>query len=337
MRIGISVGDLNGIGLEVALKAFADRRMLKICTPVLFGSAHIVQLHQRTNGIDAFPLNVIQSIDQSLDGMLNVLEVWQEDVKVAFGQNSENNAKFAIQSLTTATEYLVSNKIDALVTAPIDKHSMQQSGFAYAGHTEYLAAMAKSEEVLMVMAGEDLRIGTVTGHIALEQVAATITEELIMGKVRLMARSLEEDLRIQNPRVAVLALDPHAGDRGTIGHADQKIVEPAIAKLKEEGLQVFGPFPADGFFGSTQRNQFDGVMAMYHDQGLIPFKTICFGNGVNLTAGLPFVRTSPVHGTALAIAGQGKADPSSFCHAISLAVDICHNRKLHQAITEKRL
>jgi 4-hydroxythreonine-4-phosphate dehydrogenase len=241
-----------------------------------------------------------------------------------------DKAKYSILSLKTATEDLAAGKVDVLVTAPIDKHSMKYAGFEHAGHTEFLADFANTSEVLMIMVSDDLRVGTITGHLALKDVSAAITADLIIEKVRTMNKSLMRDFHIVKPRIAVLALNPHAGDRGTIGSEDQDIIVPAIKALNEESILAFGPFPADGFFGSGELFAYDGIMAMYHDQGLAPFKALSFQTGVNYTAGLPIVRTSPVHGTGLQIAGQGKADPTSFRNAVLLAKDIFKNRTNHR-------
>lgn len=333
VRVGISVGDLNGVGLEVIQKTFADARMLQEVTPIVYGSGHSATFHRKACNIEGFSFNRVDTAEDANPKLANLVEVWKEEVSIAFGKPSLDNAKYAMQSLQAATNDLASGKVDVLVTAPIDKHSMQHCGFEHPGHTEFLAHFANTSEVLMVMASDDLRVGTVTGHIALKDVAAAITVDLIKQKVRLMEQSLIRDMRIVKPRIAVLALDPHAGDNGAIGTSDKEVVAPAIKQLKEEGILAFGPFPADGFFGSAERNAFDGIMAMYHDQGLIPFKICAFGSGVNFTAGLPIVRTSPVHGTGLQIAGQGKADPTSFRNAVLLAKDIFRNRKWHKEIS----
>lgn len=326
IRVGVSVGDLHGVGLEVIQKAFSDPRMLQEVTPIVYGTVRSSIYHRKANHIEGFSFNKIDKAENANPKLANLIEVWKDEVKIEIGKPSLDNAKYAIMSLKTATEDLASGKVDVLVTAPIDKHSMKHAGFEYPGHTEFLAAFANTGDVLMIMVNEGLRIGTVTGHIPIKDVASTISGELIMNKVRLMNNSLVRDFQVIKPKIALLALNPHAGDNGAIGSEDQDVLIPAIRSLNDEGIKVFGPYPADGFFGSNEMHAFDGVMAMYHDQGLIPFKALSFQTGVNYTAGLPIVRTSPVHGTGLQIAGKGKADPHSFRHAVLLAKDIFRNR-----------
>jgi 4-hydroxythreonine-4-phosphate dehydrogenase len=264
--------------------------------------------------------------------------VWEEGIAIELGKPSGQLAAYAIKSLEAAAQDLASGKVDVLVTAPIDKHSMQQAGFAYPGHTEFLQQMAGSDsEVLMVLVGEGLRVGTVTGHIPLKDVAAAITTERILTKARLLHQSLMRDFGIMDPRIAILGLNPHAGDGGTLGSEDKERIAPAVRKLNDEGIKAMGPYAADGFFGSGGYTHFDGVLAMYHDQGLAPFKALSFGNGVNVTAGLPIVRTSPDHGTGLDIAGQGVADESSFRAAVWMACDIKRNRELFREINANPL
>ena len=339
VRIGISCGDLNGVGLEVALKAFEDPRMMLDVTPVLYCGAKAVSLHRKSiPGSEQMQVNGIADALDAVPKKFNVVHVWEEEAPVVFGQPSGEAAHYAIKSLEAAAQDLSSGKIDALVTAPIDKHSMELAGFGFAGHTEFLAHMAGGDaEVLMLLVSENLRVGTVTGHMPLRDVAEAIKTERILVKAHLMHQSLVRDFGIPAPRIAVLGLNPHAGDGGTLGNEDKERIAPAVRKLNEEGIIAMGPYPADGFFGSGAYAHFDGVLAMYHDQGLTPFKALSFGHGVNYTAGLPIVRTSPDHGTALDIAGKGIADEGSFRHAVWTACDILRHRETYKAMTANPL
>ena len=339
IRIGISCGDLNGIGLEVVLKTFEDPRMMLDLTPILYCGAKTVSLHRKTiPGLEQMQVNGVANAQDAVAKKFNVVHVWDEEANITLGSPSGMDAQYAIKSLEAAAQDLTSGKIDALVTAPIDKHSMEMAGFAFPGHTEFLAQMAGGEpEVLMLLVSGDLRVGTVTGHVPLRNVAEAISTDRILVKARIMHQSLVRDFGINAPRIAVLGLNPHAGDGGTLGSEDKERILPAVRKLNEEGIMAMGPYPADGFFGSGTYNHFDGVLAMYHDQGLAPFKALSFGNGVNYTAGLPIVRTSPDHGTALDIAGKGIADESSFRHAVWLAGDILRNREAYKELTANPL
>lgn len=327
-RVGISCGDLNGIGLEVVLKTFEDPRMLQEITPVLYCGSKAVSFHRKHLGFNELQFHGVADASEALPRKLNVVNLWEEEVAIELGKPSGPLASYALKSLEAAAGDLARGKVDVLVTAPIDKNSMQAAGFAFPGHTEYLADLAGGDQpVLMVLMSENLRVGTVTGHLPLKDVAERITTERVLEKARLFHQSLERDLGIPGPRLAILGLNPHAGDNGTLGSEDRERIAPAVRKLTEEGILAFGPYPADGFFGSGQYKHFDGILAMYHDQGLVPFKTLSFGEGVNFTAGLPVVRTSPDHGTGLGIAGQGVADAGSFRHAVWAALDILRNRE----------
>ncbi|MBX2978404.1 MAG: 4-hydroxythreonine-4-phosphate dehydrogenase PdxA [Flavobacteriales bacterium] len=338
IRVGISCGDLNGIGLEVVLKCFEDTRMLAEVTPVLYCSAKALSHHRKALKLDEVQFNRVNDAREAVPRKFNLVNLWEEDVEIELGKASGSLASYAIKSLEAAAQDLASGKVDVLVTAPIDKNSMQQAGFAYPGHTEYLQQMAGSEsEVLMLLIGEGLRVGTVTGHIPLKDVATAITTERIVAKARLLHHSLQRDLGVPTPRIAILGLNPHAGDGGTLGSEDKERIAPAVRKLNDEGIQAMGPYPADGFFGNGSYKHFDGVLAMYHDQGLAPFKALSFGHGVNFTAGLPIVRTSPDHGTGLGIAGQGVADEGSFRAAVWLACDIHANREHWKEISANPL
>ncbi len=338
VRVGISCGDLNGIGLEVVLKTFEDPRMLQDLTPILYCSAKAVSFHRKALGLEELQFHGVHDASEAIPRKLNVVHVWEDDVPIELGKPSGKEAVYAVKSLEAAANDLARGKVDVLVTAPIDKNSMQAAGFAFPGHTEYLAHLAGEDHpVLMVLMGDGLRVGTVTGHVPLKDVAERITTERIIEKARLFHQSLQRDLGLDSPRIALLGLNPHAGDNGTLGSEDRERIVPAVRKLNDEGVLAFGPYPADGFFGNGNFKHFDGVLAMYHDQGLIPFKTLSFGQGVNFTAGLPVVRTSPDHGTGLDIAGKGVADESSFRHAVWAACDVLRNRERWKEMTANPL
>ncbi|SFS86620.1 4-hydroxythreonine-4-phosphate dehydrogenase PdxA [Sphingobacterium wenxiniae] len=327
IKIGITIGDVNGIGLEVIIKSLVDSRVLEYFTPIVYGSTKVASFHRKAIGIQDFSFNVISSPEQANSKRPNMINCWQEDVKITLGEQNEVGGKYAFLSLERAVEDLNAGKIDALVTAPINKHNIQQDGFEFPGHTEYLQAKTASEDVLMFMISDELRIGVVTGHIPVKEIAANITQESIVEKLKMMNQSLRTDFWIQKPKIAVLGLNPHAGDNGLIGTEDDEIIRPAIEKATQEGVFCFGPYPADGFFASDTYTKFDGVLAMYHDQGLIPFKHIASRKGVNFTAGLPVVRTSPDHGTGYDIAGKNIASHESFMEAIFTAVHIVNRRR----------
>lgn len=337
-RVGISCGDLNGIGLEVVLKTFEDTRLFQDVTPILYANAKAVSHHRKALGLEEVQFHGVANAQDALPKKLNVVNVWEEDAAIELGKPSGKEARFAVLSLEAAVQDLGTGKIDVLVTAPIDKNSMQAAGFAFPGHTEYLAHLAGGDSpVLMILVGEGLRVGTVTGHIPLKDVADAITTERIVAKARLFHQSLQRDFGVVAPRIALLGLNPHAGDNGTLGSEDRERIMPAVRRLNDDGIQAMGPYPADGFFGSGAYRHFDGVLAMYHDQGLAPFKALSFGHGVNYTAGLPIIRTSPDHGTGLSIAGQGVADEGSFRHAVWLACDIRMQRERWKAMSANPL
>lgn len=327
LKVGISIGDLNGIGMEVIIKSLADNRVLDYFIPIVYGNTKNASFHRKANNINDFSFNVITDPEQASPKRPNIINVWQEDVKITLGEENEVGGKYAFLSLERAVEDLNAGKIDALVTAPINKHNIQREEFQFPGHTEYLQSKAGANEVLMFMVSEDLRIGVVTGHVPVKDIAMHITAPAILKKLQLMHKSLKTDFWIQKPKIAVLGLNPHAGDNGIIGTEDVEIIRPTIEKANEEGIFCFGPFPADGFFASDAYTKFDAVLAMYHDQGLIPFKHIAHRKGVNYTAGLPIVRTSPDHGTGYDIAGKDLASPDSFLEAVFLAVHIVKNRR----------
>lgn len=323
--VGISIGDLNGIGSEVVLKTFEDARMLELCTPVIFANVKILSFVKKTFESTSI-LHGIDRLDQIVLGKINVLNVWREGVDLNFGVNDELVGKYAIQSFVAATKALKEGLIDVLVTAPINKYNIQSEEFKFPGHTDYLDKELEGN-ALMLMVQDNLRVGLLTDHIPVNEVAKHLTESLIVQKIETIKQSLIQDFSINKPKIAVLGLNPHAGDNGVIGKEDEEIIKPAIKKIFDKGTLVFGPFAADGFFGNNQYEKYDAVIAVYHDQGLIPFKTLSFGKGVNYTAGLNKIRTSPDHGTAYEIAGKNKADFNSFKEAVYLAIDIYNSRK----------
>lgn len=335
--IGITIGDFNGIGPEVILKTFADNRLFQLCTPLVFGSSEILSYHKKTlnqSQVKTFTLKDLSNLNQKA---LNVINCFQESAVINTGQPSNQSAKFALSSIDESVKAVKAGKIDAIVTAPINKEKISLIQKDFRGHTGYLEKLALVEDSLMFMLNEDLRVGLVSHHVALKDVSSELTGKKINYKLRIMEQSLKIDFGITKPKIAVLALNPHAGENGTLGREEIEIIEPAIQKAVEQGTLAFGPFPADGFFGSGSFRKYDGILAMYHDQGLIPFKTLSFGNGVNFTAGLPFVRTSPDHGTAFDIAGQDKADESSFRQAVFQAIDIAASRKQYEEMTANPL
>ena len=333
--VGISVGDLNGIGSEIILKTFEDTRMLELCTPVIFANVKILSFIKKNLELTA-QLHGIDKLDQIVIGKINVLNVWREGVDLNFGKNDDNVGKYAIKSFVAATKALKEGQIDVLVTAPINKYNIQSEDFKFPGHTDYLDKELEGD-ALMLMVQDNLRVGLMTNHIPVNEVAKKLTEELILKKINVIHQTLVQDFSINKPKIAVLALNPHAGDNGVIGNEDDKVLKPTIKKLFDKGKLVFGPFPADGFFGSGQYEKYDAIIATYHDQGLIPFKTLSFGNGVNYTAGLNKIRTSPDHGTAFDIAGKGIADHNSFREAVYLAIDVYNSRLSHQEISKNPL
>ena len=333
--VGISIGDLNGIGSEVVLKTFEDLRMLEFCTPVIFANVKLMSFIKRNlNSNIAF--HGIDSLDQVLTSKINVLNVWKDVFDFKPGHNDQEAGKYAIQSFLAATAALKAGTIDVLVTAPINKYNIQSEEFKFPGHTDYLDQQLEGN-ALMLMVNGNLRVGLLTDHIPVSEVAAHLTPELIRKKIETIKQTLIQDFNIIRPRIAVLGLNPHAGDGGVIGKEDDEILAPTIKKMFEKGTLVFGPYPADGFFGSNQYEKFDAVIAAYHDQGLIPFKTLSFGQGVNYTAGLEKIRTSPDHGTAFDIAGKDVADANSFKEAVYLALDIYQARNNYAEISERPL
>ena len=335
--VGISQGDINGISYEVIIKALMDNRIFDFCIPVVYGSAKVAAYHRKALNIANFSFNNVKSAEEANLKRANIINCLDDNVRVELGKSTDIAGESSLISLEDAVKDLKEGKIDVLVTAPINKDNVQSEKFNFPGHTEYLTKESESKESLMLMVSENLKVGVVTTHIPLNKVAESITEELILNKLRIMNKTLIQDFRIRKPKIAVLGLNPHAGDNGLLGTEEVDIVIPAINKAKEEGILALGPYPADGFFGSDNFKKFDAVLAMYHDQGLTPFKALAFNSGVNYTAGLDFIRTSPGHGTAYEIAGLGKASEISFRNAIYLACDIFRNRTEYKEISDDPL
>ncbi|MFK7781531.1 4-hydroxythreonine-4-phosphate dehydrogenase PdxA [Psychroserpens sp.] len=335
IKVGISIGDLNGIGSEIIIKTFEDNRILEFCTPVIFASIKTMSFFKKhfKSGINFHGIN---HTDQIVDGKVNVLNVWKENVTINFGEESVAIGEYSVKSLEKATAALKSEAIDVLVTAPIHKHNIQSDSFKFPGHTNYLAEKLGGKS-LMFMVTENLKVGLLTDHVPVKDVPDHITAERIQEKVETVYMSLVKDFRINKPKIAVLGINPHAGDNGVIGNEDENVLKPTLEKIRNNKKLVYGPYSADSFFGSGNYKNFDAIIAAYHDQGLIPFKTIAFGNGVNYTAGLNRVRTSPDHGTAFEIAGKGEADNGSFKEAVFTAIQIFKNRNEFQKISENPL
>jgi 4-hydroxythreonine-4-phosphate dehydrogenase len=326
IKIGISVGDINGISLEVILKTLDDSRITQLCTPVIYGSSKVISYHKNIVNISDFPMTNVRDAHHLKIGEVNVVNCWQDNVRITLGKASEESGKFAYVSLDRAVQDLNAGLIDALVTAPINKHAMQLAGFPHTGHTEFLTAKANVQDSLMMLVNADLRVALATNHIPISEISKKLNKELILRKLNMLNQSLKMDFGIQKPKIAVLGLNPHAGDEGAIGNEELQYIIPAIQEAKSKGIFAIGPYPADGFFGSGTYHHFDAVLAMYHDQGLVAFKSLSFESGVNFTAGLPFVRTSPDHGTAYNITGQNKASADSFREALFTAIEIVKKR-----------
>ncbi|MBD5214462.1 MAG: 4-hydroxythreonine-4-phosphate dehydrogenase PdxA [Bacteroidales bacterium] len=328
IKIGITHGDINGVGYEIILKLLEDNRILELCTPVIYGSAKIANYYRKGMEMPQLPLNQISDASEAKDDANNIINVVGEDVRVEPGQSTEEGGRAAFAALSAAVDDLTAGRIDALVTAPINKHNIQSPEFHFPGHTEYLESRAgEGAHSLMVLFNDRLRVALVTTHLPIAEIAHAITTERIVEKLGIFSRSLEQDFSCTHPRIAVLALNPHAGDGGVIGTEEAEIIIPAIEQARAAGINCYGPYAADGFFGAEQYRHFDGVLAMYHDQGLAPFKTIAMESGVNFTAGLPFVRTSPDHGTGYDIAGKGEASEESIRQAVYAAIDIVRSRR----------
>lgn len=337
IRVGISHGDINGIGYEILIKTLMESRIIDFCTPIVYGSAKIAGYHRKNLNINNFSLNIIKDANEANPRRANVINCVNEDTRVELGKSTPEAGESSFVALEAATKDLKENKIDVLLTCPINKKNIQSEKFNFAGHTEYLQKEFDSPDAIMIMVSDVMKIALATGHISIAEVAECITEPLIIRKVKALNKSLIEDFAIRKPRIAVLGLNPHAGDEGFLGTEEQKIIIPALEKLRNDGIVAVGPFAADGFFGSGQFRKFDAILAMYHDQGLAVFKAISMDTGVNFTAGLPVVRTSPAHGTGYEIAGKNEASESSFRNALFLGCDIFRNRNMHRDLTANPL
>lgn len=334
IRVGITHGDINGIGYEVILKTFSDQRMTELCVPIIYGSSKVAAYHRKALDLPAVNINVVSRAEEAGLNRVNIINCVEDDIKVELTQSTPVAGRAAYKALEAAVADLKSGAIDVLVTAPINKHNIQNAQFHFPGHTEYLEqTLGDGQKALMILMTDTLRVALVTGHIPVSQVPSQITVENIVTKLQVFNQSLKQDFTIIKPRIAVLALNPHAGDNGVIGNEEVEIIKPAMEEAERLGVMSFGPFPADGFFGSKMYEDFDGVLAMYHDQGLAPFKALVMEEGVNYTAGLPFVRTSPAHGTAYNIAGQNLASESSFRQAVYTALDVYRSRQSYREAT----
>jgi 4-hydroxythreonine-4-phosphate dehydrogenase len=326
VRIGFTHGDINGIGYEIIIKSLIDNQIVDLITPIVFGISKVASYHRKTLGLQDFNFNLVKRVDIANPKRPNIVNIYDREVKIDLGTLTNIAGEMAHLALKAALDSLDHGEIDAIVTAPINKKNIQSKDFNFPGHTEFFADRYDVHDYLMLMVSNELRIGVVTGHIPIKEVSAALNEDLVMRKIKIMHDSLRRDFAIQKPKIAILGLNPHAGDNGLLGSEEQEILVPVINQAQENNMLVFGPYPADGFFGTPNYKEFDGILAIYHDQGMIPFKTLAFESGVNYTAGLPIIRTSPAHGTAFDIAGQDKADPGSMRAAIYLACDIFRNR-----------
>lgn len=336
IKIGITHGDINGIGYEVILKMLDDNRILELCTPIIYGSAKIAAFYRKALGMQQQQLHQIINVAEARDGAVNIINVVGEECKVEPGQSTKEAGAAAFAALEKAVQDVSAGALDAIVTAPINKDNIQSDLFTFPGHTEYLEASVGGK-ALMVLFNRDIRVALVTTHLPISKIAENITAERIVEKLKIFSDSLRSDFAIVHPRIAVLALNPHAGENGLLGSEEQDVIIPAITAAKEQGVECYGPYAADGFFGSGLFKHFDGILAMYHDQGLAPFKTMAMDSGVNFTAGLPIVRTSPDHGTGYDIAGEGKASEQSMREALYAAIDIARNRERYKEMTANPL
>ncbi len=337
IRVGISHGDINGIGYEVIMKTLLDPRILEMCTPIVYGSPKVAAYHRKALNINNLSFNHIRSTKEAHGRKAHIINCIDDNVRVELGKSTRDAGEASFAALDRACSDLQNGFIDVLITAPINKDNIQSESFSFPGHTEYLAKVFNAEDYAMLMVSETMKMGVVTTHIPVAKIAESLTKELILSKIKIIAKTLQQDFSITKPKIAVFGLNPHAGDNGLLGTEEKEIIIPAIEQAKKEGIIALGPFPADGFFGSEDYRKFDAILAMYHDQGLIPFKLASFERGVNYTAGLPIVRTSPSHGTAYSLAGEGVASPESFRQALYLAIDIFKNRKIYAEISKNPL
>jgi len=334
---GITQGDINGIGYEIIMKALSDPTVTDLCIPVIYGSPKVAAYHRKVLNFTSFNFNNIRSAAEAHPKKINLINCLGDDVRVELGKSTPEGGQASFAALESAVSDLAGGRIDVLVTAPIDKHNIQSDKFRFTGHTDYLRSKIGSHEVLMLMISESMKIGFATEHLALRDVPGAITVSGLLSKLRLLNRSLLQDFAIRGPRIGVLSLNPHAGDSGLLGNEEKDIIIPAITKANEEGILAFGPYSSDGFFGSGAFSRFDAVLAMYHDQGMGAFKALAFDTGVNFTAGLPVIRTSPVHGTAFDITGKNEASGNSMRQALYAAVDIFRNREIYDELIRNPL
>jgi 4-hydroxythreonine-4-phosphate dehydrogenase len=335
--IGISVGDLNGIGIEIIIKTFSDNRILELCTPVIFASNKVINFYKKSIPEINFNYASIKEISKINSKQVNIFTVWEEDVDIQPGQMSGTGGKYGVQSLQAAVKALKEKTIDALVTAPLHKYTVQSNAFSFTGHTPFLKDAFKADDVLMLMIADNMRVGLLTEHLAIMDVAKNINKEQIIKKINLLKDSLIKDFGVERPRIAVLGLNPHAGDEGLVGREEKEVIRPAILESKKNDCVLMGPYSADAFFARGNHEKFDAILAMYHDQGLIPFKSLAIGEGTNFTAGIQAIRTSPDHGTAFDIAGKNQADESSFRAAVFSAIDIYNTRNHCQELRKNPL
>jgi 4-hydroxythreonine-4-phosphate dehydrogenase len=337
IRVGITHGDINGIGYEVIIKTLLEPHMTEMCTPIIYGSPKVAAYHRKALNIDNLSFNHVRNANEAHSKRINIINCIDDNVRVELGKSTREAGESSFNALDAACIDLEHGLIDVLVTAPINKDNIQSEHFSFPGHTEFLAQRFKTDNYVMLMVSETMKMGVVTTHMPLSEVSKNITKEAVLSKLRIIAKSLRQDFSIPKPRIAVFGLNPHAGDNGLLGNEENDIILPAILQAKKEGIIALGPYPADGFFGSEDYRKFDAILAMYHDQGMIPFKLASFERGVNYTAGLPVIRTSPAHGTAYSLAGEDKASPESFRQAMFLAVDIFKNRKIYAEISKNPL
>ncbi len=332
IRVGISQGDINGISYEVIINTLMDTKMLDICVPIVYGSPKVGAYHRKALNISNFSFNNIKNAMEANPKRVNIVDCLDENIRVELGKSTVMAGEASVKSLDCAVSDLKQGVIDVLVTGPINKFNIQSDKFPFRGHTEYLAHHFDTGDILMLMVSEMMRVAVATGHVPLSEVTGMLNKDMIVRKLRILNSSLIGDFNIRKPRIAVLGLNPHAGEDGLIGNEEREVIQPALEIARSENIMAIGPFPSDGFFASDSFTKFDAILAMYHDQGLAPFKALAFESGVNFTAGLPVVRTSPAHGTAFEIAGKGIASPDPFRHAIYLACDIFKNRKAYEKL-----
>lgn len=337
IKIGITIGDINGIGPEVIIKALSNTKLLEYFTPIVYGSYKVLSYHKNIVANNNMVFHSIQHPGQAVEGKINLINCWEDNVAITLGRPTEEGGKYAMLALEKAGKDIVEKQIDAVVTAPINKHAMQLAKFPYPGHTEFFTYLDNNSKSLMLMQSEDLKIALATNHLPLSQVAAAISKELVIEKIMTLNKTMIEDFGFEKPLIGVLGMNPHASDNGLMGNEEAMFITPAIIECKKQGIFAMGPYPADGFFGSSIWKKFDAILAMYHDQGLIPFKALTFGHGTNVTGGLSFIRTSPDHGTGYDIAGKNEASASSFLQALYTALDMVRNRTEYFSSRENAL